>query len=236
MKSCTLEISLSYSLRLPSLVTIHIFKANIDLGIIKITQTSTRSLMMKKVVKFGALAIVVIACSAHTGKGAVLKDAQAKNKLAQQSASCGCTKTEMNWNDVPVQNGLPVIQASQLASGSGAALGAATIESHGVSALAAELTETNQYNDHRCTMESCARKAAEGCESSAAFGVGTRKKTVVLEGDICYRNIKHANEQGVAAQNKKACEEAITTTTTQLQAVEAPRPCVAVTTCPPSTD
>ena len=102
-----------------------------------------------------------------------------------------------------------------------------------MSALAAELTETNQYNDHRCTMQSSARKAAEGCESSASFGVGTRKRTVCLEGDICYRNIKRADEQGVAAQNKKACEESVTTTTTQLQAVEAPRPCVAVTTCPP---
>lgn len=38
---------------------------------------------MKQVVKFGALAFVVIACSAHTAKSAVIKDAQAKNKLAQ---------------------------------------------------------------------------------------------------------------------------------------------------------
>ena len=83
-----------------------------------------------------------------------------------------------------------------------------------MSALAAELAETDQYNDHRCSLQSAARKSAEGCESSAAFGVGTRKKTVVLEGDICYRNIKGANEKGVAAQNKKACEEAVTTTTT----------------------
>lgn len=135
-----------------------------------------------------------------------------------------------------VENNLPVVQASQLRSGNDVALGAATLESHGVSALAAELTETNQYNDHRCTMESSARKAAEGSESSAAFGVGTRKRTVFLEGDICYRNIKSANEKGVAAQNKKACEEAITTTTTTLQAIEAPRPCVAVTSCPPSSE
>ena len=168
--------------------------------------------------KFGALCFVVIACSAHTSKGAVVKNAQARN-LAQQTnggLNCGCTAGQMNWNDVPVQNGLPVVQASSLRSGNLAALGAATLESHGVSALAAELTETNQYNDHRCTMESTARKCAEGCESSAAFGVGTRKRTVCLEGDICYRNIKRADEQGVAAQNKKACEEAVTTTTTQL--------------------
>jgi hypothetical protein len=85
-------------------------------------------------------------------------------------------------------------------------------------------------------MNSCARKAAEGCESSAAFGCGTRKRTVCLEGDICYRNIKRADEKGVAAQNKKACEEAVTTTTTQLQAIEAPEPCVAVTTCPPTAE
>ena len=68
---------------MPRLVTNRVFKANFDLGIIKITQTSTISVMMKQVVKFGALAFVVIACSAHTGKGAVIKDAQAKNKLVQ---------------------------------------------------------------------------------------------------------------------------------------------------------
>jgi len=49
----------------------------------------------------------------------------------------------MKWNDVRVENGLPVVQASSLRSGNNVALGAATIESHGVSALAAELTETN---------------------------------------------------------------------------------------------
>lgn len=172
---------------------------------------------MKQVVKFGALAFVVIAYSAHTAKSAVIKDAQAKNKLAQaQELDCGCTAKQMQWDDIKVENGLPIVNAASLRSGSGAALGAATIESHGVSALAAELAETDQYNDHRCTMHSTAKKTAEGCESSAAFGVGSRKKTVVLEGDICYRNIKSANEKGVAAQNKKACEEAITTTTTTL--------------------
>jgi len=109
--------------------------------------------MMKKVVKFGALAFVVIVCSAQTGKGAVVKNAQAKNALAQEgeSVNCGCTARSMDWNDVPVQNNLPIVQASQLRSGNDVALGAATLESHGVSALAAELTETNQYNDHRCT-------------------------------------------------------------------------------------
>ena len=58
---------------------------------------------MKKVVKFGAFALVFIACSAHTGKGAVVKNAQAKN-LSQQNgnSNCGCTKSEMKWNDVPV--------------------------------------------------------------------------------------------------------------------------------------
>jgi hypothetical protein len=77
---------------LPSLVTIHVFKAKLDLCIIKITQTSTISVMMKQVVKFGALALVFIACSAHTGKGAVVKNAQAKN-LAQQNGNShgGCT-------------------------------------------------------------------------------------------------------------------------------------------------
>lgn len=113
------------------------------------------------------------------------------------------------------------------------ALGAATLVSQGVGAAAAQLTETNQYHDHRCTANSCAKKCAEGCESSAAFGVGTRKRTVCLEGDICYRNIKRADEQGAAAQNKKACEETASVTTTQLQAVEGPRPCVSVTVCPP---
>jgi hypothetical protein len=109
--------------------------------------------MMKKVVKFGALAFVVIVCSAHTGKGAVVNNAQAKIALAQEadSANCGCTARSIDWKDVPVQNNLPIVQASQLRSGNDVALGAATLESHGVSALAAELTETNQYNDHRCT-------------------------------------------------------------------------------------
>ena len=68
---------------------------------------------MKQVVKFGALAFVVIACSAHTGKGAVVKNAQARN-LAQQRGEldCGCTATHMNWNDVQVENGLPIVKAS----------------------------------------------------------------------------------------------------------------------------
>ncbi len=83
--------------------------------------------MMKQVVKFGALAFVlVIACSVHTGKGAVIKDAQAKNKLAQE-LNCPCTNMQMNFNDVPLGNKLPSVSATRLQSGNTPALGAGTL-------------------------------------------------------------------------------------------------------------
>jgi len=114
-------------------------------------------------------------------------------------------------------------------------LSSGVLRSTGLSAVASALTETNQYNDNRCNTMSNANKVGEGVESSAAYGVGTRKRTVQLEGDICYRNIRRSAEKGVAAQNKQACEEAVTTTTTALSSVEQPAECLRVTVCAPNT-
>ena len=167
---------------------------------------------MKQFVKIGALALL-LACSAHTTKGAVIKN----NMLAQ------------------AQENQPTISVSPPVQAQPTALGAGVLRSQGVSALASELTETNQYNDHRNNAKTCATKCQDGCESSAAYGVGTRKRTTVLEGDITYRNVRRSAEQGVAAQNKNACEEAVTTTTTALSSVEGPSECLRVTVCPPAT-
>ena len=152
---------------------------------------------MKQFVKIGALALL-IACTAHTGKGSVIKNAsQRSNVLAQ------------------AQENQPISVQPPLETGH-ANLGAGVLRSSGLSSVASTLQETNQYNDNKCNAKSCANKVSDGCESSAAYGVGTRKRTVMLEGDITYRNIRRAAEHGVAAQNKQACEEAVTTTTTGL--------------------
>ena len=98
--------------------------------------------------------------------------------------------------------------------------------------LAANLQQTNTFHDHRCEAESRAHKCEDTCESKAAFGCGCHKRTVCLEGDICYRNIKFASEAGAAEQEKEACEESITVTTTGLTSVQTPNPCVSVTSCP----
>lgn len=111
-------------------------------------------------------------------------------------------------------------------------LGSGQVRSHEVSALASQLTETNEYDDHKCQSKSTAHKCEDTCESKAAFGCGCRKRTVCLEGDITYRNIRQSSEKGSAKQERKACEEAITTTTTALTSVEAPQPCVSVQVCP----
>lgn len=171
---------------------------------------------MKQFVKIGALALL-IACSAHTGKGSVIKNAQKSNMLAEAQES----------QPISVR---PPLEASP------STLGAGVLRSTGLSAVASTLQETNQYNDNRCNAKSCANKVSDGCESSAAYGVGTRKRTVMLEGDITYRNIRRAAEKGVAAQNKEACEEAITTTTTALQAAEQPAECIRVTVCTPNSE
>lgn len=79
---------------------------------------------------------------------------------------------------------------------------------------ATQLVENDQFMDHECQEASCASKSSEGKESSAAFGCGCRKRTVCLEGDICYRNIKSSGEAGSAREVIKGCEEATTTTIT----------------------
>lgn len=171
---------------------------------------------MKQFVKIGALALL-LACSAHTGKGSVIKNAQRSNVLAQAQES-------------------KPIQVSPPLEGTHANLGAGVLRSSGLSAVASTLQETNQYNDNRCNAKSCANKVSDGCESSAAYGVGTRKRTVMLEGDITYRNIRRAAEHGVAAQNKEACEEALTSTTTALTSAEQPAECIRVTVCQPDSE
>ena len=115
-------------------------------------------------------------------------------------------------------------------------LGAGVIATQEVGALASQLSETNTYDDHRCESRACAEKCEDTCESSAAFGCGCRKRTVCLEGDICYRNIKFSSEAGRAAQQKESCEEELTTTTSALTAIEAPLPCITVISCPPGSD
>lgn len=112
-------------------------------------------------------------------------------------------------------------------------LGAGVIATHEVSALASQLSETNTFDDHRCESRSCAEKCEDTCESKAAFGCGCRKRTVCLEGDICYKNIKFSSEAGEAKQVGESCEEELTTTTSALTAIEAPLPCVTVISCPP---
>ncbi len=111
------------------------------------------------------------------------------------------------------------------------ALGAGILTATSVGASASTIQESNEFEDHRCAATSVACKEECGVETSAAFGCGCRKRTVCLEGDICYRNIKSADEHGRAAQSQESCEEAITTTTTTLTGIEAPAPCVTVTTC-----
>ena len=134
---------------------------------------------MKQFVKIGALALL-IACSAHTGNGSVIKNAQRANVLAQAQEN----------NPLTVS---PPLEAAH------SNLGAGVLRSSGLSAVASALQETNQYNDNRCNAKSCANKVSDGCESSAAYGVGTRKRTVMLEGDITYKNVRRAAEHGVAA-------------------------------------
>jgi hypothetical protein len=115
-------------------------------------------------------------------------------------------------------------------------LGAGVIATQEVSALSSQLAETNTFDDHRCESRSCAEKCEDTCESKAAFGCGCRKRTVCLEGDICYRNIKFSSEAGQAVQQKESCEEELTTTTSALTAIEAPLPCVTVIACPPGSE
>lgn len=172
---------------------------------------------MKQFVKIGALALL-LACTAHTSNGAVVKNGAQRSILAQAQ--------EGRTIDVSPPVEVPLSNQSNLGSG--------VLRSTGLSAVASELTETNQYNDHRCNTKSSANKCADGCESSAAYGVGTRKRTVQLEGDIVYRNIRRSAEQGTAAQNKQACEEAISSTTNVLTAVEQPAECLRVTVCVPN--
>lgn len=135
---------------------------------------------MKQFVKIGALALL-LACTAQTSNGAVVKKSPILAQAQEGKIIDVCPPTE-------IQSHSP--------------LGAGVLKSSGLSAVAAALTETNQYNDHRSNTKSSANKIADGCESSAAYGVGTRKRTVQLEGDIVYRNIRRSTENGIAAQNK----------------------------------
>ena len=77
-------------------------------------------------------------------------------------------------------------------------------------------------------------KAETGSESSAGYGCGCRKRTVLLEGDINYINRDRSVENGNAKQAKKGCEEVNSITTTQLTSIAAPTPCVTAIVCPPN--
>ena len=115
---------------------------------------------MKQFVKIGALALL-LACSAHTSNGAVVKNAGQRSSILAQAQEC-----EPIDVSPPVRGETP----NNLSAG--------VLRSTGLSAVASALTETNQYNDNRCNTMSNANKVGEGVESSAAYGVGTRKRTV----------------------------------------------------------
>lgn len=88
------------------------------------------------------------------------------------------------------------------------------------------------WEDNKCASIATAEKEAEGCESSCSYGCGCRKRTVCLEGDICYRNIHTSSESGEAAQRGEACEQTVSSTTTALTSIETPLPCIEVVVCP----
>ena len=78
---------------------------------------------MKQFVKIGALALL-IACTAHTSKGSVIKNAQRSNVLAQAQ------------ENKPIEVS-PPLEASH------SNLGAGVLRSSGLSAVASTLQETN---------------------------------------------------------------------------------------------
>lgn len=205
----------------------------------KITQT------MKQVTKLGVL-LAIIACSMHSGRAATLQSAKKDTKLCNIPGEVQGVRGAIPLSAIKELNGAQVLEAGDCGCElppepevplsnppSTQTLGSATIRSFGASALASQLTETNEFDDHRCAAAHCAEKCIAGSESTCAFGCGTRKRTVCLEGDICYRNIKSSCESGEAQQAKKACEETTTVTTTQLASVEGPQPCVTARVCPP---
>lgn len=186
---------------------------------------------MKQVTKFGVL-LVVLGCSLH-GKAASLQ-----GKGGNKSCRGPINSSDLMSNDQNkfVNCNVECIPPSPTPPGLGgnpppSHLNAGTLTATSVGASASTIKEDNKYHDHQCVAASFGCKEESGCETSAAFGCGCRKRTVCLEGDICYRNIKSADEHGSAAQAKESCEEAITTTTTSLTGFESAVPCVVVSSC-----
>jgi hypothetical protein len=210
---------------------------------------------MKQVTKLGVLALL-IACSLDTTRAASLKSTKLIKKPTEGKflAQSGCDvptgelgawsagRNALPSECVQLKGGVPEIDCSvcelpptpePIVGESPPPLSGAVIAAHGVEASATQLTEVNEFHDHRCAAGAVANKCSEGCESSAAFGCGCRKRTVCLEGDICYRNIRSSTEAGTAEQVIEGCEEANTVTTTSLHSVDTPLPCVSVSVCPP---
>jgi hypothetical protein len=66
-----------------------------------------------------------------------------------------------------------------------------------------------------------------GC--TAAYGCGQHKKTVVINGDVTYRDRVAKQESGKAAEITEGCEETITTTESCYGSGDAIQPIVSVT-------
>jgi hypothetical protein len=190
---------------------------------------------MKQVTKLGLL-FAVLACSMHGARTASLKSAKAVNGANLAQAGCDLQSGGASCSaPLSVEDCYPVT-CPPITPPVGGPLGGGVVTSTGLTASASQLTETNIWDDNRCASVATAHREDEGCESSCSYGCGCRKRTVCLEGDICYRNIRSSTESGEAAERGEACEQSVSTTTTALTSIECPIPCIDIVLCPPGAE
>lgn len=59
-----------------------------------------------------------------------------------------------------------------------------------------------------------------------------RKKTIMIEGDVVYRDRLARLENGTASEISQGCEQIITNSTTSYGSLAAPQACAYATVCP----
>lgn len=87
------------------------------------------------------------------------------------------------------------------------------------------------YHDHICQEAHANCHAMNEREVDAAQGCGVRKKTIIIEGDIVYKDRLQKVEQGTAGEIERGCEQIKTTVSQEYASLEAPSICSEVSAC-----
>ncbi|CDW77995.1 UNKNOWN [Stylonychia lemnae] len=173
---------------------------------------------MKKQITRISFLIGLLGCSYV--RGATIKSGQGflqdQKNLAQTGAGC-CVAEVLQFGGADSSVG-------ELKQGS--------IQSNSAEVVVGVGSLEDTYHDHRCNDYHGKRYCDRTDECDASQGCGMRKKTIIIEGDIVYRDRIARVENGTANEWTEGCEEVSTNSKSSFATLEAPQACVEASVCP----